>query len=269
MKIIVLVKQVPDSEANIRINADNNDIETAGIKFVMNPYDEYAMEEALRIKEKNPDTEITALTLGGPGAQDVLRNCLALGAAKVVHIKLNTEKPDSNAAAHILSRAIERLGAGLILAGKQAIDDGAFTTPGAISTMLNMPFVASAIKIELNPEAEKAVVYREIEGSTEVIECALPAVISAEKGLNQPRYASLMGIMQAKKKPIEELTLAELNIDFANVGTEQCSVPTNLNKTSILKLAYPPQRKQGEILEGEISEVVCKLVEKLKEAKVL
>lgn len=261
MKIVVLVKHVPDSEANIRINADNSDIETAGIKFVINPYDEYAMEEALRIKEKNPDTEITALTLGSAGAQDVLRNCLALGAGKAAHIKLNTEKPDSFASAHILSKAIEKLGADLILTGKQAIDDGAFTTPGAISSILNMPFVSSAIKIELSPGAKNAVIYREIEGSTEVIECGLPAVISAEKGLNQPRYASLMGIMQAKKKPIEEITLSDLGISPEELAS--------LTKSKIEKLIYPPQRKQGEILEGEANEVVTKLVEKLREAKVL
>lgn len=261
MKIIVLVKQVPDSEANIRINADNSDIETAGIKLVMNPYDEYAMEEALRIKEKNPDTEITALTLGGACAQDILRNCLALGAAKAVHIKLNAEKPDFFASAHILSRAVEKLGADLILAGKQAIDDGAFFTPGAISSQLNIPFVSSAIKIELNPGAKGAVIYREIEGSTEVIECSLPAVISAEKGLNQPRYASLMGIMQAKKKPIEEFTLSDFGISTDDLAL--------LTKSQIEKLVYPPQRKQGEILQGEANEVVTKLVEKLREAKVL
>lgn len=261
MKILVMVKQVPDSEANIRINPSGADIETAGIKFVMNPYDEYAMEEALRIKEKNSDSEITALTLGGQSAQEVLRTCLALGATRAVHIKLENEKPDNMASAHILAKAAQKIGFDLILTGKQAIDDGAMLTPGAVSSLINAPFVSSAVKIVLNFPEKKCLVHREVEGNTEIIECALPAVISAEKGLNQPRYASLMGIMQAKKKPIEEMTLNDLGITPDIFST--------LNKTSVLKLEYPQQRKQGEILEGEVTEVVAKLVEKLREAKVL
>lgn len=261
MKIIVLVKQVPDSEANIRINSDNTGIETSGIKLVMNPYDEYAMEEALRIKEKYPDSEITALTLGPASSQEVLRNCLALGASKAFHIKLGDEKPDNYSAAYILSKAIEKLGYDIILAGKQSIDDGAMFTHGAISSLLNIPFVSSIIKLETDSDGKKCTAHREIEGATEVIECTLPAVLSAEKGLNQPRYASLMGIMQAKKKPIEELTLNDLGIGTADIAS--------MNKSNIIKLEYPPQRKQGEILQGDAADVAAKLVKKLREAKVL
>lgn len=261
MKIAVLVKRVPDSEANIRINSENTDIETSGIKFVMNPYDEYAIEEALRIKEKNTDTEIIAITLGGATAQEVLRNCLALGVQRAVHIKLNNEKPDNYSTSYILSKALQKLGFDLILTGKQAIDDGSSFVSGGVSSFLNIPFVSSGVKLELNLQNKKCTIHREIEGCTEVIECALPAVISAEKGLNQPRYASLMGIMQAKKKPIEELTLSDLGISPDEL--------TSLIKSKIEKLVYPPQRKQGEILQGEVNEVVTKLVEKLREAKVL
>ncbi|MFH1453615.1 MAG: electron transfer flavoprotein subunit beta/FixA family protein [Armatimonadota bacterium] len=255
MKIIVLAKQVPDTEANIRINSNGTNIETSGIKFVLNPYDEYAMEEALRIKQANPEAEITAITMGGATSQEVLRNCLALGATKAVRVKTETESTDSYSTALILSKAIEKLGYDIILTGKQAVDDGAMFVPGAISSLLNIPFVSSAIKIDISDK--NCSVRREIEGNTEVIECSLPAIISAEKGLNQPRYASLMGIMQAKKKPIEELTITDLGISQDETRT----------RTS--KLEYPPQRKQGEILEGEAGEVVTKLVEKLKEAKVL
>lgn len=261
MKVVVLVKQVPDSEANIRINSANTGIETSGIKLVMNPYDEYAMEEALKIKEKNADVEITALTLGQTSAQEVLRSCLALGAQKAVIVKLDNEAPDNYASAYILSKALEKIGFDLILAGKQAIDDGAGFTPGAISSMLNIPFVSSAIKLELDMQNKNCIVSREIEGSTEVVECSYPAVISAEKGLNQPRFASLMGIMQAKKKSIEEVSLSDLEINTDDIKS--------LNKTKLEKLEYPPQRKQGEILQGEAAEAAAKLVEKLKEAKIL
>lgn len=261
MKIAVLVKQVPDSEANIRINPENTDIETSGIKFVINPYDEYAIEEALRIKEKNTDTEIIAITLGGATAQEVLRGCLALGVQRAVHIKLTNEKPDSYSTSYILSKALQKLGFDLILTGKQAIDDGSSFVSGAVSSFLDIPFVSSGVKLELNPQNRNCTVYREIEGCTEVIECALPAVISAEKGLNQPRYASLMGIMQAKKKPIEELALTDIGINPDEL--------LSLNKSKTENFVYPPQRKQGEILQGEVNEVVTKLVEKLREAKVL
>lgn len=262
MKIIVCVKQTPDTEASIKINSAGTDIETGGIKYIVNPFDEYALEEAVRIKEKLNTGEVIAISMGPEKAKEALRNSLAVGATTAVHLKddmFNTA--DNFSTGFILAKAIEKIGFDLILCGKYAVDDNSALTGGAIASHLNISFISAATKIELLDNQKKAKIHREIEGLTEIIETQLPAVISCEKGLNEPRYASLMGIMQAKKKEIKEITAADLGLTKEELE--------KLNKVKITKMEYPPQRPPGKILEGEPQTAVAELVGILREAKIV
>ncbi|MBI2251153.1 MAG: electron transfer flavoprotein subunit beta/FixA family protein [Armatimonadetes bacterium] len=258
MKIVVCIKQVPDTEAYIKINSQKTSIEESGIKYIINPYDEFALEEALRIKEKLNNAETAVITLGAPRTQEALRSALALGIEKAVLIPQEDFILDNFSSAFILAKTVERLGYDLILCGKQAIDDDMAQTGGIIASLLNIPFVSLATKIEFIDNSQIKV-HREIEGFTEVFKIKLPAVISAQKGLNEPRYASLMGIMQAKKKIISEIKIQDLGIN-----------PENLIKTKLTRLEYPSPRSQGKILDGDLKEAAQKLVKFLREeAKII
>lgn len=262
MKIIVCVKQTTDTEASIKINTDKTDIETAGIKYIVNPFDEYALEEAIRIKEKLNTGTVIAISMGPERVKETLRNCLAVGANSVIHLKDDIfDSVDNFTTSFILAKAIKKESYDLILCGKYAVDDGSALIGGAIASHLNIGFVSGAIKIEVSDDQKKAKVHREIEGLTEIIEVELPAVISAEKGLNEPRYASLMGIMQAKKKEIKELTATDLELNKEDIE--------KLNKAKITKMEYPPKRPAGRMLGGEPKQVIAELVKELTEAKII
>lgn len=208
------MKRVPDTEAKILINPEGTGIKDEGIKYVINPYDEYGIEQALRVKEKiGSSSTVTVICAGTDEATELLRTALAMGADDAVHIcdpALSSGDPFLTAAA--LAAAISAQGFDVIFCGKQAIDDDMGQVHSIMAEMLGIPQVNVVTGFELSQDGKKAVLRRRIEGGDEVVETELPAVISCEKGLNEPRYASLPGIMKAKKKEIRKKTLADLGM---------------------------------------------------------
>jgi len=245
----VCVKQVPDTETRVKVAADGRSFDPAGVTWVLNPYDEYAVEQALRVREQQGG-EIVAVSVGGAVVPTALRNVLALGADRAVHLRTDRPAPDPLAVARALASAIRDLGAGLIWFGKQAVDDDQAQVGPMVAELLGLPCATMAASFAL--EGDRVTVEREVEGGREVVELALPAVITAEKGLNEPRYASLRGIMAAKKKTIEErpADLGEPNLE-------------------VVALELPPPRAAGRIV-GEGAGAVAELLRALREdAKVI
>ncbi len=199
---VVCVKQVADTETRVKVGADGKTLDPAGVTWVLNPYDEYAVEEALRIREQQGAGEVVALSLGAAGVQTTLRNVLALGADRAIHLKSDAVVPDPLAVARALAAEIGGLHADLVWFGKQAVDDDQAQVGPMVAELLELPCATVVAKLEL--DGARATVEREIEGGREIVELTLPAVLTADKGLNEPRYASLKGIMAAKKKPIDE-----------------------------------------------------------------
>jgi electron transfer flavoprotein beta subunit len=250
VKIAVCVKRVPDTEARIKIAADSRSIDEAGVKFVLNPYDEYAVEEALKLKEAAGAGEIVVVSLGADSSQETIRTALAMGADRGILLKADRVSLDPLPVARALAEELKAGGYDLVLFGKLAADDYSHATGPMVAELLGLPSVTAVSKLQVADG--KLTAEREIEGGIEVVECSLPAVITAEKGLNEPRYPALKGIMAAKKKPLEvkPVTLAEPGIE-------------------VLQLAYPPERKEARIV-GEGADAVPALVEALRtEAKVL
>ena len=195
---VVCVKQVPDTETRVKVAADGRNLDPAGVTWVLNPYDEYAVEQALRVRDQQGGGEVVAVSVGGAGVQSALRNVLALGADRAIHLRTDATAPDPLSLARALAAELRGLGAGLVWFGKQAVDDDQAQVGPMTAELLGLPCATVAAAFAL--EGEKATVEREIEGGREVVELTLPAVVTAEKGLNEPRYASLKGIMAAKKK---------------------------------------------------------------------
>lgn len=250
MKIVVCIKQVPDTETKVRIGSDGKTIETSDVNYILNPYDEYAVEEALQIKEKQGTGEVTVLSLGPERVTSAIRTALAMGADKAIHINVDDTYLDSYAVSTALSKALQEAEYDLILMGKQAVDDDNAQTGPRIASLLDIPCVSVVTQLDIHDDHLTA--EREVEGGVEVVEANLPAIVTCQKGLNEPRYASLKGIMMAKKKPIEEKT-----IEVAEA------------KLATLKMEYPPARKEGKIV-GEGAEAVPELVKLLhEEAKVI
>lgn len=249
MNIIVCVKRVPDTESRIQIGTDGVSIDPQGIKFVLNPYDEFAVEEALRLKESAGAGSVTVMTLGGEESKETLRTALAMGADQAVLLK-GEPSPDGLGTAEKLAYAIREREFDLVLFGKQAVDDDNLQVPVMVAELLGLPGVT--VVVELKVADGKVTAKREIEGGHEIYEFDLPGVVGAQKGLNEPRYASLKGIMAAKKKPLEEVEVgdAEARID-------------------VLEMMSPLERTEGEIV-GEGPDAVPELVRKLREeAKVI
>ncbi len=214
---VVCVKQVPDTETRVKVGADGKTLDPAGVTWVLNPYDEFAVEAALRLREQQGAGEVVAVSLGGPGVQTTLRNVLALGADRAIHLKTDAVAPDPLAVARALAAELGGLAADLIWFGKQAVDDDQAQVGPMVAELLERPCATAIATLEL--DGARATVEREIEGGREVIELTLPAVLTADKGLNEPRYASLKGIMAAKKKPIEEkpAALGEPRLDLVSL----------------------------------------------------
>ncbi|MFW6191866.1 MAG: electron transfer flavoprotein subunit beta/FixA family protein [Gemmatimonadota bacterium] len=249
MNCIVCVKRVPDSETRVRIADDGRSIDPSGVKYVLNPYDEFALEAALELREAAGGGAVTVLTLGGPDARETLRTALAMGADEAV--LLEGEPPaDGLVTARALADEIGGRDPDLVLFGKQAIDDDNMQVPAMVAELLGFPCATVVVDLEVDDGRLRA--SREVEGGHEPVECDLPAVVSAQKGLNEPRYASLKGIMAAKKKPLETKPA-----EPAEPGLE------------VRSMREPPEREAGEIL-GEGPEAVPELVRRLhEEAKVL
>lgn len=256
MKIVVLMKQTFDTEAKVAIDGQGK-ISQQGVNLIINPYDEFAVEEALRIKEKQGG-EVTLVSIGGDSVQEALRQGLAMGAEKAVLVNPAMEDIDEYTTAVILAKAISGMEYDLILGGWRAVDDGSAQVAGRVAEILGIPVVNLVTKIEI--EGDKAIATRDMEGGNEIVEVSLPAVLTAQKGLNEPRYPTMKGIMQAKKKPMEKKGLADLGLDAAEVAA----------KVKPLSFFLPPSRAAGKIIEGEIPDAAAALVKALRgEAKVI
>jgi electron transfer flavoprotein beta subunit len=260
LKLGVLLKTVPDTETKIKLTGDMTAIEPQGVKFVMNPFDEYAVEEALKIKESLKDgSTVTILSLGPARSVETLRTALAMGADDAIHITDPAfELGDAIASARVLAAVLKPLSFDLILCGKQGIDYDACQTPVAVAEFLGIPQVCVAVNIELDAGAKKLVVKRRIEGGDEVVDVSLPAVITCEKGLNEPRYASLPGIMKAKKKEIKKISLADTGLAGDAVGAAG-------SRTKIVRYHPLPERPECRMLEGEPAGMAAELVRALRE----
>lgn len=264
MNIVVCMKQVPDTESKIKINPEGTGIATEGIKYVMNPFDEYAVEEALKIKEKFGGT-VTIVCMGPSRATEAIRTALAMGADDAIHLNdPGFEDADSSTTAKILAKAIRDLKYDLILAGKQAVDFDCGQVFACLAEILDLPYVSVVVGLEVAEDTKSATAKRETEGGiAEIIKIDLPAVIAAQKGLNEPRYASLPGIMKAKKKPIKEINLSALGISADEVGEKGSKLKTK-------NYSLPPERKAGKKIEGEPKEIVAQLTTLLHtEAKLI
>lgn len=249
MNSIVCMKRVPDSGARIEIESDGRSIDTSGIKFVMNPFDEYALEQALLLKEQAGEGRVTALTLGPDAARDTLRSALAMGADDAVLLRAEPSM-DGLVVARALADAIRGRDFDLVLFGKQAIDNDNRQVPAMVAELLELPCATVVTSLEF--DGRQGTARREVEGGHEVIEFDLPAVVSAEKGLNKPRHPSVKGIMMAKKKPLEEIDVA-----LTDSGLE------------LLEISSPPARPEPQIV-GKGPDAVTELVRLLRdEAKVI
>ena len=242
MNIVVLVKQVPDTESLIQIADDRVSIKKQDIKWIMNPYDELAVEEALRIKEAQGGT-VTILSFGPEKTIETIRTALAMGADQGVHIKdPAAEGSDSLATAKLLAAALKNIPYELIIAGHRAVDEDNYQVASAVAELLGIPQVSMVNKAEVSEG--KITCHRTIEGGTVVVEAALPALFTTQRGLNEPRYASLPGIMKAKKKTVDVKTVADLGVDASWVGAAN-------RKVKIKALNLPPQRQAVRMIEGE------------------
>jgi len=249
MKALVAVKRVVDYNVKIRVKADNSGVETANVKFSANPFDEIAVEEAVRLKEAGVVTEIVAVSIGPAQAQEVLRAALALGADRAILVQTDDEVQPL-AVAKILKALCEREAPQLAILGKQAIDDDSNQTGQALAALLGWPQGTFASKLVVKDG--RAEVTREIDGGLETVSLALPAVVTTDLRLNEPRYASLPNIMKAKKKPLEVIAAADLGLDIAP-------------RLETLRVEAPPKRQAGVKVPD-----VATLVDKLKnEAKVI
>ncbi len=242
MDIVVLVKQVPDTESLVQIAGDGKSIKKDDIKWVMNPYDELAGEEALRITEATGGS-VTVVAVGPQKAQETLRTALAMGADKGVHVNDPVaEGGDALATAKILAAVVKGLPFDLIICGQRAVDEDNYQVGAAVAEFLGIPHISIVAKAEVLDGRIRC--HRTVEGGTVVVEAPLPALFTTQRGLNEPRYASLPGIMKAKKKPIEVKTIAALGLDPATVGAAG-------RKLIIQALRLPPERKAVRMIPAD------------------
>ena len=250
MKIAVCVSHVPDTATKVKIGQDEKTIDPNGVTYIINPFDEFAVEEALKMKEKfGAESEVIAISVGSDSSKETIRKALAMGVDKGILLKDENDR-DSFGIAKALSEEIRSLGCELVFFGKQSVDYDNSIIGQMTATMLGYSCVA--VVVDLKIEGDKVIAEREIEGGKEVVEAKLPAIITTQKGLNEPRYASLKGIMAAKKKTIEEKPAVASD-----------------NLTEVIELRLPEPKKSGRIL-GTDSSAVPELVKLLREeAKVI
>ncbi len=262
MNVLVFVKQVPDTETRIQIK--DGAVDVSSVKWVVNPYDEFAIEEALRIRERLAAGKVTVLSLGPDRVKEAVKYGLSLGADEGVWLKGDgVALGDPLAVATVLAAAARKSGYDLILTGKQGVDQDWSQVGVLLAELLDLPHVSVVVSLALDAAAKSGKAKREVEGGLEEVEFEIPAVITAQKGLNEPRYASLKGIMAVKKKVIPEWSLSDLGLDPSSVGPDAASI-------RILDAALPPPRSAGKILEGDPKDTARELVRLLHvEAKVL
>jgi len=249
MKVLVAVKRVIDYNVKIRVKADKTGVETANVKMSMNPFDEIAVEEAIRLKEAGKVTEIVAVSIGPQQSQETIRTALAMGAARGIHV-LTDQVVEPLAVAKLFKAIVAKETPSLVILGKQAIDDDCNQTGQMLAALLDWPQATFASKLQL--EADSAKVTREVDGGLETIEVKLPAVMTTDLRLNEPRYASLPNIMKAKKKTIEQIAPEALSVDITP-------------RLTVLQVSEPQKRQGGKKL-GSVEELVEKL---MNEAQVI
>jgi electron transfer flavoprotein beta subunit len=249
MKVLVAVKRVVDYNVKVRVKSDGTGVETANIKMSMNPFDEIAIEEAVRLKERGLASEVIAVSCGVAQCQETLRTALAIGADRAILVEC-TEELQPLAVAKLLHVLVQREQPGLVILGKQAIDDDCNQTGQMLAALAQLPQVTFASKLEL--DQGMATVSREVDGGSETLQVTLPAVVTADLRLNEPRYVTLPNIMKAKKKPLETTTPAALGVDVTP-------------RLKTLKVSEPPLRSAG-ILVPDVATLVAKL---RNEAKVI
>lgn len=251
MKIAVCVKQVPDTETKVVLAGDGISIDPADVKYVMNPYDEFAVEEALKLKEDAGEGEVVVITVGDEDAQPAMRTAMAMGADSGILLKAaNAELADGLSIAKALTNELKTLEADLVITGKLAIDGYGHQVASMLGELLQMPVLPTAKSLEVSNGV--ATIKRDIEGGKETVEASIPCVITAEKGLNEPRYPALKGIMQAKRKPLE---IKDIELDAGGI--------------EIKEMSYPAKKPDGRII-GEGPEAATELVKLLRdEAQVI
>ncbi|ULJ64903.1 electron transfer flavoprotein subunit beta/FixA family protein [Wielerella bovis] len=242
MKALVAVKRVVDFNVKVRVKADGSGLDIGNVKMSMNPFDECAIEEAVRLKEASKINEIVAVSLGEKKCEDVLRTALAMGADRAIHVETE-EELDSRAVSKILQKIVEKEQPQIILLGKQAIDDDANQTAQRLAALLNAPQATFASKVEVNND--EVLVTREIDGGVEKLALKLPAVISADLRLNEPRFVKLPNLMAAKKKTLEKQSIEDLNVDISG----------SLKTVSVAE----PKARQAGVKVANVSELIEKL----------
>jgi electron transfer flavoprotein beta subunit len=259
MKMLVLVKQVPDTATQVKVGSDPRTIDPTGITWIVSPYDEFALEEALRIKEKRAQAadEVVAVTLGPERAKEALRSCLAMGADRAVHVNDPAfEGADTLTAARALAAVVRVERPELVLSGRQAIDDDMGATGAQVAELLGWPCVSWIMEEAVSEDVSQIRVGRQVEGGLEVFDVPLPCVVTAQKGMNEPRYPTLKGIMGAKKKEVKELKAADLRADGLDAVAPVLEV---------VALEALPPRPPGRILTGDPKDMAHELVRTLRE----
>ena len=243
MKVLVAVKRVVDYNVKIRVKADGSGVELANVKMSMNPFDEIGVEEAVRLKEAGKATEVVAVSIGPAQAQETIRTALAMGADRGILVK-HDDAVEPLAVAKLLKKVVEAEKPDIVILGKQAIDDDCNQTGQMLAALLGWPQATFTSKLE--PGAGEAQITREIDGGLQTVELKLPAIVTTDLRLNEPRYASLPNIMKAKKKPLDEKTPADLGVDVTP-------------RLKVVKTTEPPKRQAGQKVKS-----VAELVDKLK-----
>ncbi|MCQ6275365.1 electron transfer flavoprotein subunit beta/FixA family protein [Bacillus sp. V3B] len=255
MNILVLLKQTFDTEEKIVIQ--DGLINEDGVEFIINPYDEFAVEEAVKLKETHGG-EVTVLTVGPDRAADALRTALAMGADKSILVEDEDLFGDEYKISKVIAAVVKRDSYDIIICGYMAVDNGAAQVGPRLAELLDIPHIITVIGLEIDGTTAK--IQKDVEGETEFIETQLPVLITAQQGLNEPRYPSIPGIMKAKKKPLERLEADDLDIDADDIPS----------KTVVTEQYLPPKKEAGRVLNGELSDQVNELVQLLyKEAKVI
>jgi electron transfer flavoprotein beta subunit len=255
VNIFVILKQTMDTEEKVAIQ--NGLIQEDGAEFIINPYDEYAVEEAIQLREEFGG-EVTVITVGPNRAESALRTALAMGADKAIIVNDEPLIGDESTVSKILAAVIKERPFDIILAGNMSVDNGAGQVAQRLAEELDIAHVATATKLTI--ESGRATVVRDVEGDSEIIESSLPLLVTAQQGLNEPRYPSLPGIMKAKKKPIERLSADDIGVNSQEIEA----------KTEILDQYLPPKKEAGKVLSGELANQAQELVQLLRqEAKVI
>lgn len=249
MKVLVPVKRVVDYNVKVRVKADETDVDLANVKMSMNPFDEIAVEEAVRLKESGVVTEVVAVSCGPAACQETLRSAMAMGADRGILVECNTELQPL-AVAKLLKAVCEKEGPSLVICGKQAIDDDSNQTGQMLAALMDWPQATFASKVDL--VGDKVTVMREIDGGLETLAMSLPAIVTTDLRLNEPRYATLPNIMKAKKKPLETIVADSLGVDTAP-------------RLKTIKVSEPPKRAGG-VKVADVADLLNKL---RNEAKVI